>query len=406
MNFSEAVLIALSSLRANRLRSVLTLLGIVIGVMTVVTVMSFISGLNDYVTERIFNLGPDVFVVTRAPFVNVSIDDWVESQKRPGIYIEDADAIREICSDCRLVGASQETRARVKYGREYLTDTQIQGYTHEITSIRGAEIASGRELTEYDVAHARNVAIIGADVAEILFPFLDPLGRQLWVDDRPFEIVGVGVRNGAVVGRSLDNWVIIPISVYQRMWGGRRNVRIYVKADGEDKVATAEDQARLIMRARHHLAYAEKDDFSINTNANFLELWANISRTFFAVTVAIASISLIVGGIVVMNIMLVSVTERTREIGIRKAAGARRRDILIQFLVESATLSLVGGIIGICFGVAIPVTVSWFTPMPASVQWWSIALAVIVSTAVGLFFGIYPAKRAANLDPITALRHE
>ena len=406
MNLGEAVLIALSSLRANRLRSLLTLLGIVIGVMTVVTVLSFINGLNEFVAEKIFNLGPDVFVVTRAPFVNVSVDDWVESQKRPGIYLADADAIREACTDCRAVGASQQSQTRVKYGREYLTGTAVQGYTHEVTSILGTGIAAGRELTEYDVEHARNVAIVGADIADVLFPFIDPLGRQLLIDDRPFEIIGVGEKQGAVIGQSRDNWVIIPITVYQKMYGGRRNVRIYGKADGEARVASAEDQARLSMRARHHLAYADKDDFSINTNANFLELWASISRTFFAVTVAIASISLVVGGIVVMNIMLVSVMERTREIGIRKATGARRRDIMIQFLVESATLSLVGGLIGIAFGVAIPLLVSRFTPMPASIQWWSIALAVIVSTAVGLFFGIYPARRAANMDPITALRHE
>jgi putative ABC transport system permease protein len=190
------------------------------------------------------------------------------------------------------------------------------------------------------------------------------------------------------------------------MWGSRRSVRIYAKADGVERMEAAQDQSRQILRARRHLAYTAKDDFEIDTNANFLALWANISRTFFAVTVAIASISLVVGGIVVMNIMLVSVTERTREIGVRKALGARRRDIMAQFLVESATLSLVGGLLGIFLGIAVALTVSQITAMPASVEWWAIALAILVSTGVGLFFGIYPATRAARLNPITALRHE
>jgi putative ABC transport system permease protein len=199
---------------------------------------------------------------------------------------------------------------------------------------------------------------------------------------------------------------MIPITMHQKMFGTRRSVRIYGKAIDETQLAAAQDQTRLIMRARRHLSFHARDDFSISANENFLQIWANISRAFFAVTIGIASISLVVGGIVVMNIMLVSVTERTREIGLRKAAGARRHDIRIQFLVEAATLSLVGGIIGILLGSSIALVVSWLTPLPAAIKWWSIALALVVSTAVGLFFGIYPATRAANLDPIVALRHE
>ncbi|PYS54969.1 MAG: hypothetical protein DMG13_05975 [Acidobacteria bacterium] len=199
---------------------------------------------------------------------------------------------------------------------------------------------------------------------------------------------------------------MIPISIHQKIWGARRSVQVYAKAYDEKKLAAAEDQARQILRARRHLAYNAKDDFSINGNDNFLQIWANISRAFFAVTIGIASISLVVGGIVVMNIMLVSVTERTREIGIRKAVGARRHDILIQFLVESATLSLVGGIIGIVLGSSIAIGVSWLTPLPASIKWWAVTLGLVVSTGVGLFFGIYPATKAANLDPIVALRYE
>lgn len=405
MNFSEAVLIALLSLRTNRLRSLLTLLGIVIGVMTVITVVSFISGLNAYVEERIFNLGPDVFTVTRTSPVTVSFDDFVESQKRKNLYLEDANAVRNACSNCKAVGASVNARGRVKYARNFL-DSSIQGYTSDVPEILGNELEAGRFISGYDVNHARTVCVVGADIVDNLFPYMEPLGKTLMVDDRPFEIIGIGQRQGAVLGQSRDNWVTIPITQHQRMFGSRRTVQIQAKALDELHLTAAQSEARVTLRVRHHLPYNAKDDFSINTNEAFLQLWANISRAFFAVTIGIASISLIVGGIVVMNIMLVAVTERTREIGIRKAAGARRRDIMLQFLVESATLSLVGGIIGTVLGSSIALGVAWFTPLPASIKWWAVVLGLMVSTVVGLFFGIYPARKAANLDPIVALRNE
>jgi putative ABC transport system permease protein len=405
MHFSEAISIALSSLRVNRLRSLLTLLGIVIGVMTVITVVSFISGLNDYVQERIFNLGPDVFTVTRASPVTVSFEDFVESQKRKNLYLEDAEAIRAACNDCKAVGASANARARVKYGRNFL-DSSIQGYTSEVPNIVGNELEAGRFITDYDVAHARAVCVVGADVVDNLFPYMEPLGKTLVVDGRPFEVIGIGERQGSVLGQSRDNWITIPITQHQKMFGSRRSVQIQAKAVNEARLAVAQSEARLILRARHHLPYDVKDDFSINTNEAFLQLWANISKAFFAVTIGIASISLIVGGIVVMNIMLVSVTERTREIGIRKATGARRHDIMVQFLVESAALSLIGGVMGVVLGASIAEAVAWLTPLPAAIKWWAIALGLGVSTAVGLFFGIYPATKAANLDPIIALRND
>ena len=405
MNFAEAVLIALSSLRANRLRSLLTLLGIVIGVMAVIAVVSIISGLNDYVAGKIFNLGPDVVTVSRTSPVISSLDDWVENQKRKSLYIADMEAIGAACSNCKAVGASANARARVKFGREFL-DSQIQGYTAEVPVILGTELEGGRFFTEYDIDHARNVCIVGSDVVETLFPFVDPIGKSLVIDDRPFEVIGIGTKQGSVLGQSRDNWAMIPLTLHQKMYGARRSVTIYAKAIDEKHLDAAESEIRLTLRGRRHLTYNTKDDFALNTNDNFLQIWANISRTFFAVTIGIASISLIVGGIVVMNIMLVSVTERTREIGIRKAMGARRHDILIQFLVESATLAMVGGIIGILLGSSIALAIAAATPLPASIKWWAVALALGVSTSVGLFFGIYPATKAANLDPIVALRYE
>jgi len=406
MNFLEAILIALASLRANRLRSALTLLGIVIGVTTVITVVSFISGLNNYVETKIFNLGPDVFIVSRASQVITSIDDFLESQKRKIVTLDDMEAIRQGCASCKSVGAMIQSGGQVKYGRDFLNDAAIMGYTQEMMALRGMDLGGGRGITDYDVDHARNICVIGTDLAEILFPFTDPIGKTLQVADEEFEIIGIGVKQGSTLGTSLDRWVAIPITQHLKMFGSRRSISVYARAASETRLTEAEDQARLVMRTRHHVPYGAKDDFSIAGNQTFLDLWANISRAFFAVTIGIASISLIVGGIVVMNIMLVSVTERTREIGVRKAMGARRHDIMVQFLIESATLSLVGGLVGITLGSAIALTVASFTPLPAVIKWWAVALAIFVSTAVGLFFGIYPANKAANLDPIVALRYE
>jgi putative ABC transport system permease protein len=405
VNFSESIFLALNSLRANRLRSLLTLLGIVIGVMSVIAVVSIISGLNDYVANRIFTLAPDVVTISRMEPIIETLDDWVENARRKNLYLADMAAIREACTTCRVVGASTGSSARIKYGRDYV-NSQIQGYTAEIPVILGNELQAGRFITQYDVDHARNVCVIGSDVAEILFPYVDPIGKSVTIDGRPFEVVGVGKKQGSVLGRSRDNWATIPISLQQKIWGAYNSVQIYAKAGAEERLPAVMDQVRLVLRARRHVAFNAKDDFAMNTSKSFLQIWANISQAFFAVTIGIAAISLVVGGIVVMNIMLVSVTERTREIGIRKALGARRKDILLQFLIESATLALAGGVIGVLLGGSIATVITLLTPLPASVKWWAVVLGLLVSTSVGLFFGIYPAKKAANLDPIEALRYE
>ena len=406
MNFSESILIALQSLKANRLRSILTLLGVVIGVTTVITVVSFISGLNNYVETKIFNLGPDVFIVSRASQVITSLDEFLDSQRRKVITMADMEAVRNGCTSCRATGASFQSSATVKNGREFLTGTPVFNYTQEMMAMRGMELEAGRGLTDYDVEHGNPICVIGPEVAETLYAGVDPLGKAIQVADQEFRIVGIGVKQGSALGTSLDNWVAIPISIGLKMFGSRRSIQIYGKAKSEGQLLEAEDQARLVLRIRRHVPYAAKDDFAISGNQTFLDLWASISQAFFAVTLGIASISLVVGGIVVMNIMLVSVTERTREIGVRKALGARKKDIMIQFMIESATLSLVGGLIGIFLGSAVAMTVASFTPLPAVIKWWAIVLAVAVSVGVGLFFGIYPASKAANLDPIVALRYE
>ena len=406
MNFREAVSIAMESLQVNRLRSALTLLGIVIGVMTVIVVISFISGLNSFVADEVFDLGGDVFIINRTPNIVIDPDEWNTIRQRKNLLLDDANAVREYCTDCLAVGARLASTAQVKYGREFLSTTQVRGITPEVPEILAENLEAGRTITDYDVRHSVRVTVVGADVVDNLFPFVDPIGKTLLVNNREFEIVGVGEREGSLMGQSRDNWVAIPITSFQRMWGARRSVRIYAKANGEERIESAADQTRMILRVRRHVDFADDDDFAISTNETFLQIWANISRTFFAVTVAIASISLVVGGIVVMNIMLVSVTERTREIGIRKATGARRADILHQFLIESATLALVGGVVGVVLAIAIATGVSALTGLPSAIEWWTILLGIVVSTSVGLFFGIWPAMKAARLDPITALRHE
>ena len=402
----EAIRIALESLRVNRLRSVLTLVGIVIGVMTVITVVAFISGLNGFVAEEVLNLGADVFVINRAPAIILDRDELDEIRRRKALSLDDLEAVQTVCTRCEAIGAEINATAEVKYGSEFMTGTQIRGRTAQMAEVNAEDLDSGRTINALDVSRGTPVAVIGADVADLLFPQIDPIGKRFMINQREFQVVGTGARVGSVMGRSRDTWVDIPISSFQRIWGTGQSVRIMAKADSEDSIELAADQARAILRARRHVSFGDEDDFAIFTNDTFLSLWEDISQTFFVVTIAIASISLVVGGIVVMNIMLVSVTERTREIGIRKALGARRNDVLAQFLVESATLALVGGIIGVILAIVIALGLSQLTGFPAAIRWWSIGLGLGVSTAVGLFFGIWPARKAAGLDPIVALRYE
>ena len=405
MLFVEAVKMALESLRVNRLRSGLTLLGVVIGVMTVITVVAFISGMNNYVEGEIFTLGADVFYVTRTPDLILDRDTWLEVRQRKNLLRDDADAVREYCSACQLLGVRRNAGSRLSYGAEELFGA-VRGISPQIPAILGEELDAGREITEYDIRQSRRVAVVGADVVENLYPLIDPLGKKIQLNGREFEIVGIGEALGPLLGQSRDNWAAIPISAFEKMYGSRGSVTILVKADGEENVETAQDQARMVLRTRRHVAYNDDDNFTIQTNDTFLELWGRISQTFFAVTVSIAAISLVVGGIVVMNIMLVSVTERTREIGVRKAIGARRVDILLQFLIESASLTLLGGLIGLGLAALIAATVSRVTGFPAIIELWAVVLALGVSTGVGLFVGIWPASRAAQLEPIAALRKE
>lgn len=410
MQFKEATMIALQTLWANKLRSILTLMGIVIAISSVIAVVTFIIGINAYVAEKVFNLGADVFIVNKQPNVITNIDQLLEAQKRKNITMEDYQAVRDGCAHCLVVGASVGgQRGNVKYGTLNSTDTSIRGWTPSMARIYDLDLIAGRPVNETDMSVAADVVVIGYDIYDNLFPGMDPINREVYVDGHIYRVIGVGKKEGKTLGQSRDNWVMLPINSYFKQYGGtaRNSIRIWSKAVnvGSD-LATAMDETRVILRSRRHDRPGAKDSFEADTNQTFLSLWANISTTFFFVVVGIASIALIVGGIVIMNMMLVAVTERTREIGVRKALGAKRSDIRSQFLIEAVTLAFVGGILGILLGVGIGKGVTFLIGMPSRIEAWAVILALVVASAVGIFFGVYPASKAAKLDPIVALRAE
>jgi putative ABC transport system permease protein len=408
MNIAESIRIALRSLWANKLRSVLTLLGVVIGVAAVIAVVTFVSGINDYVAKKIFNLGADVFIISKASPVITNVDQFLEGQRRKDLTMEDYEAVQDGCRHCLLVGASTiKNDGHVRYGEQSVSDVWIRGFTPNMAAILDTDLAAGRMLNENDQNNRSNVAVIGTDVVDNLFPGVDPLNKEVRIEGQVYAVIGVGKKQGKTLGQSRDNYAAIPITTYLKQFGSHNSVRIFGKANGVgSQLDSAMDEARAIVRARRHDLPGKPDSFAAETNQGFLTIWSSLSSTFFIAMIAIAAISLVVGGIVIMNIMLVSVTERTREIGIRKAMGARAQDVLLQFLIESGTMALFGGLLGVIFGIAIAKGITALIGMPSAIKLWAVAAGLIVSASVGVFFGVYPAKRAARLDPIVALRFE
>ena len=414
MPFSEAIGIAVASLRSNKLRSFLTVLGILIGVSSVIAVVAITEGLDRYIAEKVLELGSQSFTVQKFPDVITSREQFIEMQKRRDLTMADLQAIRDGCAACSEVGGLVFTRRDAKYGRTTQESVQVIGITENVSRIGAVrDITAGRNLVAEDVEKGRPVAVIGADVADAFFTAgMEPIGKVIQIDNHPLRVVGVAERKGTVFGQSQDNFAWLPITHFRKLYGTRQSLTIQAQAASMEDFEEAQDQARVIMRARRHLGFAKPDDFSVETGESVLELWESATRGIYVVTVVVTGISLIVGGVVVMNIMLVSVTERIREIGVRKALGARRRDIMRQFLVESVILSLFGGILGIIgaaifsTGLAALLGSIMSTSFTAPVRLWAVLLAVFVSTAVGLVAGLYPAGRAAALDPVTALRNE
>src|SRR5256886_137167 len=407
MNLSEAVAISASSLWAHKLRSVLTLIGVVIGVAAVIAVVSLINGANQYVATRVFRLGADVFGLSKQPSIITNVDDWLEFQKRKRLTYDDFEAVRDLCKSCKEIGASLGGRVEVKSGLNSLKDTNLRAWTPQMPELYDVDLVAGRHITDSDLNSAAPVCVIGMDIVENLMPGVDPVGKEVRWNNIPCEVIGIGKKEGSSLGTSLDNWIILPLSTYNKEYGNQQtSLRVTARAGSAANIQLTVDEVRQIMRGRHHLPYDTKDDPVVQRSSSFLSLWKDISGSFFAVTIAIASISLLVGGIVIMNIMLVSVTERTREIGVRKALGARRSDILLQFLIESATIAVIGGAIGVLCGIIAAKLVSIATPLPAAVQFWSVMSGLVVALSVGLFFGTYPAFKASRLAPVEALRSQ
>lgn len=408
MNIAEGIRIALRSLWANKLRSALTLLGVVIGVGAVIAVLTFVSGINRYIAEKVFNLGADVFIINKHSSVITNIDQLLEGERRKDITLEDYYAVAEGCRRCTDLGAVvTNLTGNVKYGQQSITNTFIRGLTPSMPAILNIDLSTGRSINETDVSTHSEVAVIGTDLVDNLFAGEDPLDKEIHVGGQTYRVIGIGKKQGTTLGQSRDNYVMVPITAYLKQYGTHNSIVICGKAAGVgSQLDAAMDEARVILRSRRHDTPGGSDSFAIETNENFLSLWQSLTQTFFIAMIAIAATALVVGGIVIMNIMLVAVTERTREIGIRKAMGARRQDILLQFLIESSTVALVGGFLGVVGGIVLAKTVTLLIGMPSSVPLWAVVAALMVSSSVGLFFGVYPAKRAARLDPIVALRFE
>ncbi len=407
MELMEGVKLALQALWTNKLRSILTLIGVVIGVASVITVVTLTNGAKAFVTSKINTYGADVVTISKMPETFITMEEYLEFQKRRDVTVEDYRWIESACKLCVSVGAQQTKTGGVVYGKQSTTDSQIRGWTWTMPAMSNLNIALGRGFTETEDSHSAPVAVVGADIVNNMLGPGDPLGKEIRVDGAPFRVIGVAEAQGKMFGQSMDNWVAIPLTAYLANYGAHGSLTIYADAGGGGAIMDAvQDELRVLMRIRRHLKPDAADSFTVDTSATFQNLLGRILNNFGAVVVAIAGISLVVGGIVIMNIMLVSVTERTREIGVRKALGARRKDILLQFLIESATMSLIGGIIGVLGGIAVAKVITLIVAFPSVVQLWSILVSLFVATAVGLFFGVYPAAKAAQLDPIVALRAE
>jgi putative ABC transport system permease protein len=375
------------------------------GVATLITVMTLVQGANLYVEKKIANLGTNVFRVAKTPFAVVDFTVVVKALKNKNIDSGDLAAVADECSACAAVGASANGTLSLQYQNKQVDDTTIWGYTPNMVDIDTRTVDQGRYFTEGEDRHAAYVCLIGASVVDQFFPGVNPVGHIIRTGALEFTVIGTYEKLGSVLGQDQDNFVVIPLTTYLKVRGSRSSLTLEIKA-AEGMFNKAQDDVRAIMRSRRHDQPGAVDSFFIGTAQSYISLWQSISGSFFAVFVMVSSISAIVGGIVIMNVMLVSVTERTREIGIRRALGATQSDILRQFLAESLLQCLIGGAIGILLGFACALALRTWTSFPASVQTWVALLGVALSSLIGLFFGIYPARKAALLDPVAALRTE
>jgi putative ABC transport system permease protein len=408
MLLTEPIIMAFQSLWANKLRSALTLLGVIIGVFTIIGMQSVVAGFRENVHEELSILGGNTFQVQKYPAVNVGGDNRSQYRNREDLTYDQAMAIQEYAVHVQAVGVENWDWGNEITFRDRKTTQPISvaGATPEFALANGYFVEYGRFLTESDILHTRNVTVIGVDVVEDLFPFEDPIGAQVKIQGRPFTVVGIFEERGASFGESRDNRAVIPYSTWEKMYGSDRSVNITVRAASTEQYTEAMDEVISILRTVRKVPPGEPNNFEIFSSETLKSSFDDMTKMVRYAAIGIASISLIVAGIGIMNIMLVTVTERTREIGIRKAIGAKRMDIMIQFLIESVILSLIGGLIGVLIGVAIAQGLSSATNLPAIVPTWAILVALIFCSFIGLFFGMYPAAKASKLDPIESLRYE
>ena len=399
----EMVRVALSAIRANKLRSFLTTLGNVVAVSSIITLVSLIQGITEEVESMILSqLGSDAFLVDRRGIV-MSEEDIERTRNNPRITFDDAEAIRRFAPSVTAVMAEGRRSGEVRYRERVLEAALIQGVTEEFVRFSTFNAEMGRLMTPAEVRRKRNVAVLGRDAAERLFGTLDPIDRQVRVRGVPFRVVGVSRRQGSSFGQSQDEFAVIPLGAFQRLFGSRSSIGLRVQPADPTEIDKAIGEATVALRIERRLKPAEDDNFGIFTSETALGIFNQATTGIFAVLVGVVGLALVVAGIVIMNIMLMAVSERTREIGLRKALGARRQDILWQMLSESVALSVLGGAAGTALGAAAAAALDRFAPVPAVVHPWSVVLAITMTAAVGLFFGLYPAARAAALDPIDAL---
>ena len=405
MQVSESFRIAVSTLSGHKVRSLLTVLGTVIGVMSVVTVVSIIEGMNKYVSEKLVSEGSNTLYIDQFGIIT-DYEEYLKALKRKPLTLEDARALERLSPSIAAAGAVSGSNKEVRYKSKVIPGVGVLGADEGYESVQAYDVGAGRLLSREDVLRRKAVCVLGADVVRKLFSGVDPLGKEIRAGRHTFRVVGVGEEKGSLLGQSQDSYVMIPITSFQKAFGSRSPVTLVAKAKDQASMDLAQDEARSILRARRKVPFSEPDDFGMMSAETFMEIYKRFTSTAYLVTVGIAAISLIVGGIVIMNIMLVSVTERTKEIGIRKAVGATSGDIMTQFLIESLLLSGSGGIAGVLLGIGIALLIAQVSPLPAAIRLWAIIMGLAVACGVGAFFGIYPAARAAKQDPIVALRYE
>lgn len=406
VSLKEPTMIALDTLRAHKLRSFLTLLGIILSVSTLIIVVSMVQGAKTYVADKVANFGSNVFLVMRFPLIT-SAEQFVKlSRTNKNITFEDYEYVRDNMTLADAVGLETRRQGVVKYKTETIQDIDVRGVTANMGGIDTEEAEFGRYISDADDSHRANVTMIGVDVAKRFFAGVDPLGKSIYIDGEAYEVVGVAKEVGSAFGQSQDSFVYIPLQTWRKVYGSNVSMNINIKALSADLMQPAEDEARMLLRAHRHLTPKQDDNFGVVEPSAIMDLYNNVTGGLATVSIGIVAIFLIIGGIVIMNIMLSSVTERTREVGVRKSLGATRRDILLQFLIESGVMATIGGVLGVIVAAGIAFAMERLTPFPMDLPIGWVITGVGVATAIGVFFGVYPAYKASKLNPIEALRFE